>query len=70
VKQKSGKIVIVWAFEGDCEPAELVSNTCEIAWPPRSGKKMVIPEVDRGDWFSLDRARELFVWNKLLCSIC
>src|SRR3984893_571383 len=38
VRQKSGKIVIAWAFEGDCDPVELVSNTCEIEWPPRSGK--------------------------------
>jgi predicted NUDIX family NTP pyrophosphohydrolase len=53
VIQKSGKVVIAWAFEGDCDPAELVSNTCEIDWPPRSKKKLVIPEVDRGAWFSL-----------------
>lgn len=59
VQQKSGKIVVAWAFEGDCEPADLVSNTCEIEWPPRSGKKLAIPEVDRGDWFSLDRARKV-----------
>jgi len=59
VQQKTGKIVVAWAFEGDCEPADLVSNTCEIEWPPRSGKKLMIPEVDRGDWFSLDRARKV-----------
>jgi len=59
VQQKSGKIVVAWAFEGNCEPADLVSNTCEIEWPPRSGKKLEIPEVDRGDWFSLDRARKV-----------
>jgi predicted NUDIX family NTP pyrophosphohydrolase len=58
IKQKTGKIVLAWAFEGNCEPTSLVSNTCEIEWPPRSGKKILIPEVDRGEWFSLDRARE------------
>jgi predicted NUDIX family NTP pyrophosphohydrolase len=58
IKQKTGKIVLAWAFEGNCEPTSLVSNTCEIEWPPRSGKKMLIPEVDRGEWFSLDTARE------------
>jgi len=57
VRQKNGKNVLAWAFEGDCDPTELISNSCEIEWPPRSGKKMVIPEVDRGEWFSLDRAR-------------
>jgi predicted NUDIX family NTP pyrophosphohydrolase len=59
VQQKTGKIVVAWAFEGNCEPADLVSNTCEIEWPPRSDKKLVIPEVDRGDWFSLDTARKV-----------
>jgi predicted NUDIX family NTP pyrophosphohydrolase len=59
VQQKTDKIMVAWAFEGNCKPADLVSNTCEIEWPPRSGKKMLIPEVDRGDWFSLDRARKV-----------
>jgi predicted NUDIX family NTP pyrophosphohydrolase len=58
VRQKSGKVVTAWAFEGNCDPSKLVSNTCEIKWPPRSEKKLVIPEVDRGDWFSLDRAEQ------------
>ena len=57
VRQTSGKIVNAWAFEGDCEPEKLVSNFCEIEWPPRSGKKMEIPEVDRGAWFTLKDAR-------------
>jgi predicted NUDIX family NTP pyrophosphohydrolase len=56
VRQKSGKIVSAWAFRGDCDPAELVSNTCEIEWPPRSGERLVIPEIDRGAWFSLENA--------------
>jgi predicted NUDIX family NTP pyrophosphohydrolase len=57
VRQKSGKIVVAWAFEGDGDPADLISNTCEIVWPPRSGRTMEIPEIDRGDWFLLERAR-------------
>src|SRR5690242_3741827 len=56
VRQKSGKAVLAWAFEGDCDPTHLVSNTCEIEWPPRSGKRIEIPEVDRGAWFSLAKA--------------
>jgi predicted NUDIX family NTP pyrophosphohydrolase len=56
VRQKSGKIVAAWAFEGDCDPAKLVSNTCEIEWPPRTGRRMEIPEVDRGRWFGLAEA--------------
>jgi predicted NUDIX family NTP pyrophosphohydrolase len=57
VRQASGKTVTAWAFEGDCDPAQLVSNTCTIEWPPRSARHMEIPEVDRGAWFSLDEAR-------------
>ena len=58
VKQAGGKIVMAWAFEGDADPGKLVSNTCEIEWPPRSGRVQEIPEVDRGRWFSLVEARE------------
>ena len=57
VRQKSGKIVAAWAFEGDCDPDDLVSNTCDIEWPPRSGKRIAIPEVDKGRWFSVQEAR-------------
>jgi len=56
VRQKSGKVVFAWAFEGDCDPDKLVSNTCEVEWPPRSKKRVVIPEVDAGAWFSLTEA--------------
>lgn len=58
VQQFGGKLVSAWAFEGDCDPEQLVSNTCEIEWPPRSGRKMEIAEVDRGRWFSIAEARE------------
>ena len=57
VRQASGKTVVAWAFEGDCDPAKLVSNTCFIEWPPRSTRRLEIPEVDRGAWFSFDEAR-------------
>jgi predicted NUDIX family NTP pyrophosphohydrolase len=58
VQQAGGKVVMAWAFEGDCDPSKLVSNRCEIEWPPRSGRKIEIPEVDRGSWFSITDARE------------
>jgi predicted NUDIX family NTP pyrophosphohydrolase len=57
VRQKSGKIVTAWAMEGDCDPIDLVSNTCSIEWPPRSGRSMEIPEIDQGRWFGLNEAR-------------
>ncbi len=56
--QASGKIVVAWAAEGDCDPEKLVSNQCQVEWPPRSGRLIDIPEVDRAAWFSLDQARE------------
>jgi len=58
VTQNSGKIVSAWAIEGDCDPARLVSNFCQVEWPPRSRRMIDIPEVDRGAWFSLDEAYE------------
>jgi predicted NUDIX family NTP pyrophosphohydrolase len=58
VKHKSGKTVVAWAFEGDCDPAALKSNTFTIEWPPRSGKQREFPEIDRVDFFTVDRARE------------
>lgn len=57
IQQAGGKLVAAWAFAGDCDPAALVSNTCIIEWPPRSKRKIEIPEVDRGRWFSLAEAR-------------
>ena len=57
IRQTSGKLVSAWAFEGDCDPRELVSNHCSVEWPPRSGKMMQIPEVDRGAWFTVPAAR-------------
>jgi predicted NUDIX family NTP pyrophosphohydrolase len=58
IKQKGGKIVTAWAFEGDCNPAELISNRCEVEWPSGSGRLIEIPEVDRGAWFSINEAKE------------
>ena len=58
VQQAGGKIVTAWAAEGDCDPSKLVSNECRVEWPPRSGRMIDIPEVDRAGWFSIDEARE------------
>jgi predicted NUDIX family NTP pyrophosphohydrolase len=58
IRQKSGKLVRAWALEGDIDASVVHSNTLEIEWPPRSGKQIEIPEVDRAEWFGLDAARE------------
>jgi predicted NUDIX family NTP pyrophosphohydrolase len=58
LKQPGGKLVSAWAVEGDCEPAELRSNSFSLEWPPRSGRHQEIPEVDRAAWFPIDQARQ------------
>lgn len=58
IVQKSGKRVLAWALQGDLDPDKAVSNTCEIEWPPRSGLKIEIPEVDRVEWVSPKVARK------------
>ena len=57
IKQKSGKIVYAWAVEGNINHETIFSNTCEIEWPPRSGKKLTIPEIDRAAWFEVDEGK-------------
>jgi predicted NUDIX family NTP pyrophosphohydrolase len=58
VKQKGGKIVYAWAFEGDLQgDFELKSNTFQLEWPPRSSKMQTFPEVDKAAFFSIDEAR-------------
>ena len=56
IVQKGGKKVLCWAVEGDFDPQLLVSNTFEMQWPPKSGKMQSFVEVDRGDWFTYERA--------------
>jgi predicted NUDIX family NTP pyrophosphohydrolase len=53
VKQKSGKVVHAWAFEADLDLAPFASNTFEIEWPPKSGRRQVFPEIDRIAYFTL-----------------
>jgi predicted NUDIX family NTP pyrophosphohydrolase len=57
VRQKAGKVVHAWAFEGDGDPATIRSNTFEVEWPPGSGQLRTFPEVDRADFFGLEEAR-------------
>jgi predicted NUDIX family NTP pyrophosphohydrolase len=57
VTLKSGKLIRAWAVEGDLDARHAVSNECEIEWPPRSGRTMTIPEVDRVEWFGVEEAR-------------
>ena len=56
VKQPSGKTVSAWATEGDCDPSAITSNLFPMEWPPRSGRQIEVPEVDRARWFTLKEA--------------
>ncbi len=50
-----------WAAEGDLDATAAHSNTFEMEWPPRSGRRQAFPEIDRAEWFPLARAREKLV---------
>ena len=61
VKQKGGKVVSAWAAEGDLDADAVRSNTFTMEWPPRSGRTVEFPEIDRAGWFGVDAAREKLV---------
>ena len=57
IRQKNGKTVHAWAIEGDFDCDALVSNTFRLEWPPRSGRWIDVPEVDRAQWHTPAEAR-------------
>ena len=57
IVQKGGKIVHAWAIEGDLDADAATSNTFEMEWPPRSGRRETFPEIDRVAWFGAEEAR-------------
>lgn len=58
IRQKGGKVVHAWAFEGDCDATACVSNLFTMEWPPKSGRTAEFPEMDRAEWFGLEAGRE------------
>jgi len=56
IRQKSGKRVRAWALEGDLDASRAHSNTVVLEWPPRSGRRIEVPEIDRAEWFTIDDA--------------
>jgi predicted NUDIX family NTP pyrophosphohydrolase len=56
LRQPSGKLLSVWAGEGDLDPATVLPGTFTMEWPPRSGRTAEFPEIDRVAWWSLDEA--------------
>jgi predicted NUDIX family NTP pyrophosphohydrolase len=61
VRLSSGKTVHAFAFEGDFDPAGFSSNSFEMEWPPRSGRRQTFPEIDRLGWFALREAEEKII---------
>jgi len=61
VRQSGGKVVRVWAREGAFDESSVRSNLVEVEWPPRSGRVLSVPEVDRAAWFGPDEARTVVV---------
>lgn len=75
IRQAGGKRVLAFAIEGEFDASRIESNTFEIEWPPRSGKRAAFPEVDRAAWFALDEARDKIIAGQLpllerLAGIC
>jgi len=58
VRQKAGKVVHAWAWEGNADPDAIISNTTSAEWPRGSGRWLTFPEVDRCAWFDSQVARE------------
>lgn len=58
LRQPSGKVVYVWAVEGNIDATSIKSNMFSMEWPPRSGKEQDFPEVDKGGWFTIAQAQE------------
>ncbi len=65
LKQKSGKVIHIWALQKNVETSKIRSNTFEMEWPPRSGHKKVFPEIDKADWFGIVKAQIKIVPGQL-----
>jgi predicted NUDIX family NTP pyrophosphohydrolase len=60
IRQKGGKVVHAWAWEGDADPSSIVSNETKLEWPRNSGRWITFPEIDRCGWFAVaDAARSI-----------
>ncbi|MCW3091979.1 MAG: hypothetical protein JWP81_3048 [Ferruginibacter sp.] len=65
VKQKAGKLILAWALKADIDTSECKSNTFEMEWPPKSGKKKEFPEVDKVAWFGIEEAKTKLLEGQL-----
>ena len=58
ITQKGGKNVHAWALRGDIDVSEITSNTFLLEWPPKSGRQIEVPEIDKAEWFDVLTAKE------------
>ncbi len=65
LRVSSGKVLTVWAAEGDLDAAACTSNPFELEWPPRSGRIQEFPEIDRAAWWGIDEARTKLVGGQV-----
>jgi predicted NUDIX family NTP pyrophosphohydrolase len=61
VRQRGGKLVLAYALEGTLDVSTVHSNEIAIEWPPRSGRSICFPEIDRAEWFALPVARKMIL---------
>lgn len=57
ITQPSKKVITVFALQHDIDASKVVSNTFELEWPPKSGKRILCPEIDRAEWFTIPAAK-------------
>lgn len=58
IRQKSGKMVFAFSIKMDIDVTTFQSNQVKIEWPYKSGKFILIPEIDKAEWFALSEAKE------------
>lgn len=65
IKQAGGKVVEVFAAEGEFDPATIASNEFQMEWPPRSGEMQSFPEAEEARWMTLPEARQMMLPSQL-----
>jgi len=74
-RQPGGKMIHIWAKQGDCDAASITSNTFSMEWPPKSGKQQEFPEIERASWFPVEAALkkvhqgQVIILDRLLAQI-
>src|SRR3979409_557634 len=66
IRQRAGKRVVAFVVEGNVDIDAIKSNTFEIEWPPRSGRKQTFPEIDRAGWFGIADARRKILKGQMV----